>query len=225
MTSICSFVCCLWVCMWLAEMEIRNNATRRIEIKSNKVGRGSAKEGRKTVKRGCVPLCVLIQPVKVMSSLFLLGAVPGLASCQPSGEPNDSFDPIRISAKSTLCSLRACTRQLTTRPPSMPTLRAKQPCPVSGSFTCQRWVNASPCREHFAESALSQHTQYLMFKHIFLFWVKKMIIMMLLVGVTNTHLVTYAPMSFFLCHLHYAKILLYFYGKRGLLQCSLHYQN
>lgn len=66
-------------------------------------------------------LCVLTQPVKAMSSLFLLGGVPGLASCQPSEEPNDSFDPIRISAKSTLCSLRACTRQLTTRPPSMPT--------------------------------------------------------------------------------------------------------
>ncbi|MEQ2291190.1 hypothetical protein AMECASPLE_010887 [Ameca splendens] len=37
-----------------------------------------------------------------------------LASCQPSWEPNDSFDPIRISAKSTLCSLR---RHLTTCPP------------------------------------------------------------------------------------------------------------
>ncbi|MED6233011.1 hypothetical protein ATANTOWER_005693 [Ataeniobius toweri] len=37
-----------------------------------------------------------------------------LASCQPSWEPNDSFDPIRISAKSTLCSLR---HHLTTCPP------------------------------------------------------------------------------------------------------------
>lgn len=82
-------------------------------------------------KRSCVWLCVLTQPVKVMSSPFFLGGVPGLASCQPSGEPNDSFDPIRISAKSTLCSLRACARQLTTRPPSMMTLCANQPCPVS----------------------------------------------------------------------------------------------
>lgn len=55
--------------------------------------------------------------VKAMSSLFLLGGMPGLASCQPSREPNDSFDPIRIGAKSTLCSLRAGTCQLTTRPP------------------------------------------------------------------------------------------------------------
>lgn len=64
-----------------------------------------------------VPDYVYLQAVKAMSSLFLLGGVPGLASCQPSREPNDSFDPIRIGAKSTLCSLRAGTCQLTTRPP------------------------------------------------------------------------------------------------------------
>lgn len=50
--------------------------------------------------------------VKVILFLVFPGGVPGLASCQPSGEPNDSFDPIRIRAKSTLCSLRACIRQL-----------------------------------------------------------------------------------------------------------------
>lgn len=93
-----------------------------------------------------------------MLSLFLLGGVPGLASCQPSGEPNDSFDPIRMSAKSTLCSLRACTRQLTTRPPSVPTLRANQPCPVSARLTCRHWVNAAAWRRRSAESALTQQT-------------------------------------------------------------------
>lgn len=101
-------------------------------------------------------VCILTYPVKVMSSLFLLGGVPGLASCQPSREPNDSFDPIRISAKSTLCSLRACTCQLTTRPPSMPTLCANQPWPVSARLTCRHWVNTAACRKHFAESVLTQ---------------------------------------------------------------------
>ncbi|KAI9531846.1 hypothetical protein NQZ68_037812 [Dissostichus eleginoides] len=87
-----------------------------------------------------------------MLSRFLLGGVPGLASCQPSREPNDSFDTIRISAKSTLCSLRACTRQLTTRPPSTPTLCAKQPRSVSARLTCRHWVNTAAYRKHFAVS-------------------------------------------------------------------------
>lgn len=93
-----------------------------------------------------------------MSSLFLLGGVPGLASCQPSGEPNDSFDPIRISAKSTLCSLRACTRQLTTCPPSTATLCANQPCPVSARLTCRHRVSTAAHRRRFAESVLTQRS-------------------------------------------------------------------
>lgn len=87
-------------------------------------GRMELRERRRTLPKNpnakgseAVPDYVYLQAMKAMSSLFLLGAVPGLASCQPSREPNDSFDPIRISAKSTLCSLRAGTCQLTTQPP------------------------------------------------------------------------------------------------------------
>lgn len=101
-------------------------------------------------------VCMLTYPAKAMSSHFRLGGAPGLASCQPSREPNDSFDPIRISAKSTLCSLRARTCQLTTRPPSMPTLCASQPCPLCARLTCHRWVNTAACRDPIAESALTQ---------------------------------------------------------------------
>lgn len=95
-------------------------------------------------------------------SLFLLGGVPGLASCQPSGEPNDSFDPIRISAKSTLCSLRGCTRQLATHPPSM-WLCSRPSVPTIHAL----WVPDSPVitgwtrqhgGKHFAESVLIQQT-------------------------------------------------------------------
>lgn len=84
----------------------------------------------------------LTHPARLPSSHFHPGAVPGLASCQPSREPNDSFDPIRILAKSTLCSLRAHTCQLTTRPPSAPTLCASQRRPRRASLTCHRRANA-----------------------------------------------------------------------------------
>lgn len=140
------------------------------EQKSKSTQQGKAvpnrdRERKHSQKRiGCARPCVLTQPVKVMSAPFLLGAMPGLASCQPSREPNDSFDPIRISAKSTLCSLRACTCQLTTRPPSTPTLCASQPCPVSTGLTCRHWVNAG-----FAESVLGQkslNSTILQFPHV-----------------------------------------------------------
>lgn len=97
-----------------------------------------------------------ISPVKVTLSLFLLGAVPGLASCQPSGEPNDSFDPIRISAKSTLCSLRACTRQLTTCPPLPHSSTADTACQPTMPCKCQ--VSTAAWGLCFAESVLIQHS-------------------------------------------------------------------
>lgn len=97
-----------------------------------------------------------ISPAKVTSSLFLLGAVPGLASCQLSGEPNDSFDPIRIGAKSTLCSLRTCTRQLTTYPPLPRSSVADTACQPTMPCMCQ--VSAGAMAKRFAESVLIQHT-------------------------------------------------------------------
>lgn len=101
---------CVSVCM------VQNREKKAVRGRQKEKGNP---EAERTNAKGseAVPDYVYLQAVKAMSSLFLLGGVPGLASCQPSREPNDSFDPIRIGAKSTLCSLRAGTCQLTTRPP------------------------------------------------------------------------------------------------------------
>lgn len=163
-SSISSFVCFVWVYVFVkkegrAERQKRKNGDQKQQSGERQCQREKERD-RKTQrqeKRLCLTMCTYIA-CEVMSSLFLLGGVPGLASCQPSGEPNDSFDPIRISAKSTLCSLRACTRQLTKRPPSMPTLCANQPCPASARLTCRHWVNTAARRRHFAESVLTQQT-------------------------------------------------------------------
>lgn len=120
-----------------------------------------------------------------MSSLFLLGGVPGLASCQPLREPNDSFDPIRICAKSTLCSLRACTCQLTTRPPSISTLCANQPCPASARLTCHHWVNTAGCRKQFAESVPTPKNYPIFYN--FLRYVQQIIFYILKVGIISSY--------------------------------------
>ncbi|CAB1425912.1 unnamed protein product [Pleuronectes platessa] len=71
---------------------------------------------------------------------FLLGGVPGLASCQPSREPNDSFDPIRICAKSTLCSLRAAHASLQCARP--PCLSVVDPL-CQAAMACERLTHLS----------------------------------------------------------------------------------
>lgn len=106
-----------------------------------------------TVKENERQLCYYVA-VTATLCLLLLGCVPGLAYCQPSGEPNDSFDPIRISAKSTLCSLRARISQLTMRPPSA-RLRRWPSVPT----ICARWMPDSPvCAQQRREKlVISQH--------------------------------------------------------------------
>lgn len=87
----------------------RKNGTQRQQ-------KNVAKKPESQRKWGCAWLCILTGcESDVVSLPFWWRA--SLASCQPSREPNDSFDPIRTGAKSTLCSLRAGTCQLTTRPP------------------------------------------------------------------------------------------------------------
>lgn len=136
------------------ERQKRKNGDQKQHSRKRQCQRDKER-GRKR-KEAVFVYVYLTWPVKVMSSLFLLGGVPGLASCKPMGEPNDSFDPIRMCAKSTLCSLGPRTRQLTTRPPSTPTLCANQPCPVSARLTCHHRVNTVACRKHCTEYALTQ---------------------------------------------------------------------